>query len=62
MIAESDMGLSDGALLERKLVDGLGERLKLRRGEVGMTVTREVVCSWGVAESDVPGTKRLPSG
>lgn len=48
VIAEADLGLFDGALMERPLTDGLGERLMLRRGMLGMTVTSEVVDGWGV--------------
>src|SRR5690606_9538448 len=47
-VAESDLGLFDGALMERPLVDGLGERLMLRRGPLGMTVTTEAVRRWRV--------------
>lgn len=49
VIAESDLGLFDGALMERPLVDGLGERLMVRRGPLGMTVTAETVERWDVA-------------
>lgn len=52
VVAESDMGLFDGAIMERPLVDGLGERLMLRRGVLGMTITTEVVEGWNV-EADV---------
>lgn len=48
VVAEADLGWFDGAILERPLVDGLGERLMLRRGALGMTVTAEVVDGWGV--------------
>lgn len=48
VVAESDLGLFDGALMERPLVDGLGERLMLRRGPLGMTVTTEAVRRWRV--------------
>lgn len=48
VIAEADLGLFDGAIMERPLVDGLGERLMLRRGQLGMTVTAETVDGWGV--------------
>lgn len=48
VVAAADLGLFDGALMERPLTDGLGERLMLRRGELGMTVTTEVVESWDV--------------
>lgn len=47
VVAEADMGLFDGAILERPIVDGLGERLMLRRGLLGVTVTAEVVEGWG---------------
>jgi hypothetical protein len=48
VIAASDLGLFDGALMERTLVDGLGERLMLRKGPLAMTVTSEVADGWGV--------------
>lgn len=48
VISEVDMGLFDGAIMERPLIDGLGERLMLRRGALGMTVTAETVSSWEV--------------
>ena len=38
VIAESDLGLFDGALMERPLVDGLGERLMVRRGPLEPSV------------------------
>lgn len=47
VVAEADLGLFDGAILERPIVDGLGERLMLRRGLLGITVTAEVVEGWG---------------
>ncbi|MFP3915379.1 MAG: hypothetical protein ACLFWM_10930 [Actinomycetota bacterium] len=53
IIAEGDLGWFDGAILERPLVEGLGERLMLRRGSLGMTVTSEVVDRWGVAHEAV---------
>ncbi len=53
VIAEGDLGLFDGALMEQPLVDGLGERLMLRRGPLGMTVTRETVASWEVEPQHV---------
>ncbi|HZD06478.1 MAG TPA: hypothetical protein VE173_16315 [Longimicrobiales bacterium] len=46
VVAEADLGWFDNALMERSLVDGLGERLMLRRGAVGMTVTAETVAGW----------------
>lgn len=48
VIAAVDLGLFDGALMERPLVEGLGERLMLRRGPLAMTVTTEVVDGWQV--------------
>ncbi|MGA7272063.1 MAG: hypothetical protein WB239_13410 [Acidimicrobiia bacterium] len=48
VIAASDLGLFDGALMERPLVEGLGERLMLRKGPLAMTVTTEVVDGWQV--------------
>jgi hypothetical protein len=48
VIAATDLGLFDGALAERPLVDGLGERLMLRKGPLAMTLTTEVVDGWGV--------------
>lgn len=48
VIAASDLGLFEGALMERPLVDGLGERLMLRRGPLAMTVTNAVVDGWDV--------------
>lgn len=53
VVAEADMGVFDGALFERVLADGLGERLMIRRGSLGLTVTREVVESWGVSPGEV---------
>lgn len=53
IIAEADLGLFDGAILERPLVDGLGERLMLRRGSLGLTVTAEVVEAWEVEPATV---------
>lgn len=53
VVAEADLGLFDGAIMERPLVDGLGERLMLRRGPLGMTVTRETVAGWGESEETV---------
>lgn len=47
VVAEADLGWFDGAILERPLIDGLGERLMLRHGPLGMTVTVEVVAGWG---------------
>lgn len=46
VIADVDLGLFDGAIMERDLVEGLGERLMLRRGILGMTVTEETVAGW----------------
>lgn len=48
VIASVDLGMFDGAIMERPLVDGLGERLMLRRGALGMTVTAETVAGWDV--------------
>lgn len=53
VIAESDLGLFDGAIMERPLVDGLGERLMLRRGSLGMTITRAVCAGWQVEVDSV---------
>lgn len=53
VVAESDLGWFDGAILERSLVDGLGERLMLRCGALGMTVTSEVVDGWEVDRDQV---------
>lgn len=53
VVAEADMGVFDGALFERVLADGLGERPMIRRGSLGLTVTREVVESWGVSPGEV---------
>jgi hypothetical protein len=47
VVAEADLGWFEGAILERPLVEGLGERLMLRRGALGMTVTVDVVAGWG---------------
>lgn len=47
VVAGVDLGLFDGAIMEHPLVDGLGERLMLRRGQLGMTVTSETVHGWG---------------
>lgn len=48
VISEVDLGLFDGAIMERPLIEGLGERLMLRRGPLGMTVTAETVEGWDV--------------
>lgn len=53
VVAEADLGLFEGAIMERRLTDGLGERLMLRRGQLGMTVTAEAVGAWDVAEEEV---------
>ncbi|MPZ53050.1 MAG: hypothetical protein GEU79_10025 [Acidimicrobiia bacterium] len=53
VISEHAMGMFDGALMERPLVDGLGERLMLRHGSMGMTVTEDVASSWGVEMEQV---------
>lgn len=53
VVSQLDLGMFDGALMERPLVDGLGERLMIRRGELGMTVTEEVVGGWKVDPADV---------
>lgn len=58
VIAEADMGLFDGAIMERPLVDGLGERLMLRRGALGMTITRGAFESWETDEDLVWKTAR----
>lgn len=47
VIAEADLGLFDGAIMERRLVDGLGERLMFRKGALGMTVRADIVEAWG---------------
>lgn len=46
VVAAVDLGLFEGAIMERPLVDGLGERLMLRRGALGLTVTEETVHGW----------------
>lgn len=48
VVAEVDLGLFEGAIMERPIVDGLGERLMLRRGSLGMTVTAATVGAWDV--------------
>ncbi|HEX2153317.1 MAG TPA: hypothetical protein VHL52_05005 [Acidimicrobiia bacterium] len=53
VVAEADLGLFEGAIMERPLVDGLGERLMLKRGALGMTVTRETVDRWDVDHDGV---------
>lgn len=58
VISAADLGLFEGAIMERPLVDGLGERLMLRRGALGMTVTRETCESWEVEEETVWKTAR----
>ena len=47
VVAEADLGLFQGEIMERKLVDGLGERLMFRRGPLGITVRVDVVDAWG---------------
>jgi hypothetical protein len=58
VVSEADLGMFDGALAERPLVDGLGERLMLKRGSFGLTVTTEVIEGWGVAPGEVWETAR----
>jgi hypothetical protein len=58
VISEADMGLFEGAIMERHLVDGLGERLMLRRGSLGMTVTRDTFETWEVDAETVWKTAR----
>lgn len=58
VVAEVDLGLFDGAIMERPLVDGLGERLMLRRGILGLTVTEETVTGWGADIDEVWQTAR----
>lgn len=58
VVDAASMGLFDGALFERPLTDGLGERLMLRRGETGMTVTAETVEGWGTDHAQVWSTAR----
>lgn len=53
VIAETDLGLFDGAIMERQLTDGLGERLMVKQGDLGVTVTTEVVAGWDVDDSRV---------
>jgi hypothetical protein len=53
VVAEADLGWFEGAIMERPLVDGLGERLMLRRGMVGMTVSSQTVDSWQVDHGQV---------
>ncbi len=53
VVAEADLGWFEGAIMERPLVDGLGERLMLRRGMLGMTVTSETVERWQVEPGEV---------
>lgn len=53
VVADSDLGMLDGALAERPLVDGLGERLMLKRGSLGLTITSQVVDEWDVAAATV---------
>lgn len=53
VIADVDLGLFDGAIMERPLVDGLGERLMLRRGSLGMTVTAEACDDWAIGPAAV---------
>lgn len=61
VVAEADLGLFDGAILERPIVDGLGERLMLRRGLLGITVTAEVVEGWEADPEAVWGRARSGS-
>ncbi|CAN5823864.1 hypothetical protein BH23ACT5_BH23ACT5_01060 [soil metagenome] len=53
VVAAADLGWFEGATMERPLVDGLGERLMLRRGMLGMTVSSTVVDGWQVDEREV---------
>ncbi len=53
VISSVDMGMFDGAIMERPLVDGLGERLMLRHGALGMTITAETVAGWEVDPDQV---------
>jgi hypothetical protein len=61
VVAEVDLGLFDGAIMERPLVDGLGERLMLRRGILGLTVTEETVTGWTTDPEQVWETARQNS-
>ncbi|MGH8912531.1 MAG: hypothetical protein ACRDVD_08465 [Acidimicrobiia bacterium] len=61
VVAEVDLGLFDGAIMERPLVDGLGERLMLRRGILGLTVTEETVQRWDGDLDEVWATARRNS-
>lgn len=58
VISEADMGLFQGAIMERHLIDGLGERLMLRRGSLGMTVTRDTFETWEIDAETVWKTAR----
>lgn len=58
VVAAADMGMFDGALAERPLVDGVGERLMLKRGSLGLTVTTEHLDSWSVDSASVWETAR----
>lgn len=58
VISETDLGLFDGAIMERPLTEGLGERLMLRRGVLGMTVTEEAASGWDVDADEVWETAR----
>ena len=53
VVAEADLGLFEGALMERKLVDGLGERLMLKRGPLGITISADAVANWDTAPARV---------
>ncbi len=53
VVSEKDLGWFDGALMERTIADGLGERLMIRHGSVGMTVTAETMQSWDVNPDEV---------
>lgn len=53
VVAEADLGLFEGALVERKLVDGLGERLMLKKGPLGITVSADALARWDTAPARV---------
>lgn len=61
VVAAADLGLFEGAIMERPLVEGLGERLMLRRGALGLTVTEEAVGEWDNDVDEVWATARQNS-
>lgn len=58
VVAASDLGMFEGALVERPLAPGLGERLMLKRGDLAMTVTVDAASAWGVDPDEVWATAR----